>query len=66
MIEVTPQERDAIFRQDFIAFFLKAFEILYPGEKLILGCTSGDCRRPSQGETERSLRTVDGTSDRPE
>jgi predicted phage terminase large subunit-like protein len=37
MIEVTPQERDAIFRQDFIAFFLKAFEILYPGEKLILG-----------------------------
>lgn len=25
MIEVTPQERDAIFRQDFIAFFLKAF-----------------------------------------
>ena len=40
MIEVTPQERDAIFRQDFIAFFLKAFEILYPGEMLILGCLS--------------------------
>src|SRR5262245_52511666 len=37
MIDVTPQERDAIFRQDFIAFFLKAFEILYPGETLILG-----------------------------
>jgi hypothetical protein len=37
MIEVTSQERDAIFREDFIAFFLKAFEILYPGENLILG-----------------------------
>jgi hypothetical protein len=37
MIEVTSQERDAIFREDFIAFFLKAFEILYPGETLILG-----------------------------
>ena len=37
MIEVTPQERDAIFREDFIAFFLKAFEIVEPVEKLFLG-----------------------------
>src|ERR1700730_8461742 len=37
MIAITPQQRDAIFRTDFIAFFWKAFEILYPGEKLIPG-----------------------------
>jgi len=37
MIEFAPKLRDAIFRQDFIAFFRKAFEILYPGETLIWG-----------------------------
>ena len=37
MIEFTPKVRDAILRQDFIAFFRKAYEILYPGEMLIWG-----------------------------
>jgi hypothetical protein len=37
MTAITPQERDAIYRQDFIAFFLKAFEILNPSQELILG-----------------------------
>jgi predicted phage terminase large subunit-like protein len=37
MIEFAPKVRDAIFRQDFIAFFRKAYEILYPGETLIWG-----------------------------
>ena len=32
MIEFAPKVRDAILRQDFIAFFRKAYEILYPGE----------------------------------
>jgi hypothetical protein len=35
MTAITPQERDAIYRQDFVAFFRKAFEILNPSEKLI-------------------------------
>ena len=51
MIAIRPQERDAIYRQDFIAFFRKAFEILNPGEKLIpswhleaIARTLEDCR----------------------
>ena len=32
MIGLTAKVRDAIFRQDFIAFLRKAYEILYPGE----------------------------------
>lgn len=56
MIEVTPQERDAIFRQDFIAFFLKAFWAAHQG---IVEDRHG-------AKPNRSLRTVDGASDRPE
>ena len=37
MIELPAKVRDAIFRQDFIAFLRKAYEILYPGETLIWG-----------------------------
>jgi hypothetical protein len=37
MIEFAPKVRDAIFRQDFIAFFRKAYEILDPGDTLIWG-----------------------------
>jgi predicted phage terminase large subunit-like protein len=37
MIEFAPKVRDAILRQDFIAFLRKAHEILYPGEMLIWG-----------------------------
>jgi predicted phage terminase large subunit-like protein len=33
MIAIRPEERDAIYRQDFIAFFRKAFEVLNPAEK---------------------------------
>src|SRR6516164_8165274 len=37
MIEFAPKVRDAILRQDFIAFLRKAHEIVYPGETLIWG-----------------------------